>query len=157
MPRNGNTARTVTDKVNQNTADHINDRIAEETKMRLAYFAQHAEDIDRRLQALDREQDIEQVLETNAATISIIGLTLGLTVNRKWFALPLFVSGFLFQHARQGWCPPLPFFRRIGIRTSEEIGRERYALKYLRGDFDVKPGNGTVKNRVQKILSTLDK
>ena len=35
----------------------------------------------------------------------------------------------------QGWCPPLPVIRRLGIRTPEEISNEKTAIKYLRGDF----------------------
>jgi hypothetical protein len=31
--------------------------------------------------------------------------------------------------------PPLPVFRRLGVRRSSEIEQERYALKALRGDF----------------------
>lgn len=45
------------------------------------------------------------------------------------------VGGFLLRHAVQGWCPPLPVFRRLGARTQSEIDHERYALKALRGDF----------------------
>ena len=45
------------------------------------------------------------------------------------------MTGFLLQHALQGWCPPVPVFRRLGVRTTAEIDRERYALKALRGDF----------------------
>ena len=91
--------------------------------------------IDRRLQELDAEWDIERTLEANAATASLIGLTLGATVDRRWYLFPAVVAGFLLQHALQGWCPPLPVFRRLGIRTSYEIDYERYALKALRGDF----------------------
>jgi hypothetical protein len=36
-----------------------------------------------------------------------------------------------------GWYPLMPLFRRLGIRTAREIERERYALKALRGDFQV--------------------
>ena len=45
------------------------------------------------------------------------------------------MTGFLFQHATQGWCPPVPLFRKLGVRTRSEIDREKYALKILRGDF----------------------
>jgi hypothetical protein len=31
---------------------------------------------------------------------------------------------------------PAPLFRRLGVRTQREIGREIVALKTLRGDFD---------------------
>ena len=42
---------------------------------------------------------------------------------------------FLFEHAVQGCCPPLPILQRLGFRTSCEIETERYELKTLRGDF----------------------
>jgi hypothetical protein len=41
----------------------------------------------------------------------------------------------MMQHVLQGWCPPLPLFRRAGFRTCEEIQIERAALKAVRGDF----------------------
>ena len=97
--------------------------------------------IERRLQELDAEWDIERTLEANAATACLLGLTLGATVDRRWFFFPAVVAGFLLQHALQGWCPPLPVFRRLGIRTSYEIDYERYALKALRGDFESKRQN----------------
>ncbi len=51
------------------------------------------------------------------------------------------VAGFLFQHAVQGWCPPVPILRMLGFRTSYEIEQERRALKALRGDFEGASGN----------------
>lgn len=127
---------TTTKRVPANTADEINRRIREQTEARIACYA-HAGDaaIQRRLRELDEEWDIERLLEANAATASLIGLTLGATVDRRWFFLPAVVGGFLLQHAIQGWCPPLPLFRRLGIRTASEIEHERYALKAMRGDF----------------------
>ena len=53
-----------------------------------------------------------------------------------WFALPALVTAFLFQHAVQGWCPPVPVLRRMGFRAAHEIEQERTALKALRGDFN---------------------
>ncbi len=53
--------------------------------------------------------------------------------------VPAIVAGFLLQHAVQGWCPPVPIFRRMGIRTAREIDSERYALKIIRGDFESLP------------------
>lgn len=44
------------------------------------------------------------------------------------------VAGFLFQHAVQGWCPPVPILRRLGVRTEAEIFEEITALRTL-GDF----------------------
>ena len=123
-------------RVPAHTAAHVNRRIERETEASVAYFAEHPEEIDDRLGELDREWDIERTLEANAASFSLVGLTLGLTVDRRWLALPVGVAAFLLQHAVQGWCPPVPVFRRLGLRTAGEIDRERYALKALRGDFD---------------------
>lgn len=55
--------------------------------------------------------------------------------DRRWLWLTGGVAAFLLQHALQGWCPPLPVLRALGVRTAEEIGAERTALKSLRGDF----------------------
>lgn len=93
------------------------------------------EEIGERIEELRREWDIERVLEANAASIALLGIGLGTFVNRRWFALPAVVASFLLQHAVQGWCPPLPLFRKLGVRTAEEIHREILALKLMRGDF----------------------
>lgn len=84
-----------------------------------------------RIGELDREWDIERVLELNASSLALTGLVLGATVNKKWLAVPAIVLPFLLQHALQGWCPPLPLLRRLGLRTQGEIDREKYALKEL--------------------------
>ncbi len=92
-------------------------------------------EIRNRLKDLQVEWDIERVLQVNASAITLTGLALGSFVSKKWFVLPGIVAGFLLQHGLQGWCPPLPFFRILGVRTKQEIEEERYALKLLRGDF----------------------
>lgn len=128
---------STVDRVPAQTTAEINQRIRRQTEENIAFYARAGlPSIERRLKELDEEWDIERTLEANAATASIIGLTLGATVNRRWFFFPAVVAGFLLQHALQGWCPPLPLFRRWGIRTASEIDYERYALKALRGDFD---------------------
>jgi hypothetical protein len=75
------------------------------------------------------------LLETNASLLAFTGLALGVAHRKKWLIIPGLVLPVLFQHAVQGWCPPIPVFRRLGFRTREEIDREKYALKVLRGDF----------------------
>lgn len=127
---------STVDRVPLHTAEHVNEMIRRQTEHRVSRCAAAgAEAIDRRLGELDREWDIERTLEANAATVALIGLTLGATVSRKWYAFPAVVAGFLLQHAVQGWCPPVPVFRRLGFRTQPEIDYERYSLKSLRGDF----------------------
>jgi hypothetical protein len=91
--------------------------------------------IDERIRELQREWDIERTLEANAAGVALAGLVLGVGVDRRFLAIPFLVAGFLMQHALQGWCPPLPILRRLGVRTSAEIHQEIIALRILRGDF----------------------
>ncbi len=124
------------ERVRSNTADEINDQIRRQTKANVERIAAAGRGaITRRLRELDEEWDIERVLETMAPTISLIGLTLGVARDRRWLLLPIVVQSFFLQHALQGWCPPIPVLRRLGIRTIQEIASERYALKALRGDF----------------------
>jgi hypothetical protein len=128
---------STVDRVPVHTNESVNERIHRQTEANIERLRKAGPAaIRQRLDELDREWDIERMLEANAATASLVGLTLGATVNRRWYLFPAVVAGFLLQHALQGWCPPLPIFRRFGVRTSYEIDYERYALKALRGDFD---------------------
>ena len=151
---------TTVDRVSNQTCDAVNARIRRQTEeniTRLKYAGPTL--IARRLEELNREWDIERAIEANAATASLIGVTLGVTVNRRWLALPALVGAFLLQHAVQGWCPPLPVLRRLGFRTASEIDHERYALKALRGDFtDIYPdkkdrGNKFAEKALQAVES----
>jgi hypothetical protein len=91
--------------------------------------------IDRRINELKEEWDIERTLEMNASALAFLGTALGYFLQPYWLALPALVTAFLFQHALQGWCPPVPILRRLGFRTSYEIEEERQALKAVRGDY----------------------
>lgn len=125
----------TTKRVAQNTADTVNQSLRAKAEDRVTYYAENPDLIPARLRALDAEWDIERVLETNAATLAFAGTVLGARVDRRFYAIPALITGFLFQHAVQGWCPPLPLLRRLGFRTEAEISEERIALKILRGDF----------------------
>ncbi len=138
-------------RVIRHSPESANRRIQHNLGAAVAHY-RHAgpADIDRRLRELDREWDIERTLETNASIVSLIGLALGAGVDRRFFILPAVVAGFLLQHGVQGWCPPVEIFRRLGVRTTEEIEAERYALKYMRGDF------GTLESRRASAASVAD-
>lgn len=110
-----------------------------EAEDRLEWLEERPHLIERRLRELDEEWDIERAIEANAATLAFAGTALSMVHDRRWAFLPLAVSGFLLQHATQGWCPPVPVLRAFGFRTQGEIERERYALKAMRGDFDGLP------------------
>jgi hypothetical protein len=121
--------------VPRHSAEAANERIAAATRASVHRHAAQPGAIDARLRQLDREWDIERLLEANAATVALAGVLLGASVDRRFFLVPGVVAGFLLQHALQGWCPPLAVFRRAGVRTAREIEDERQALKALRGDY----------------------
>lgn len=124
------------DRVRSNTAEEINRQLDREMEARVREYAHKTpEEISRRINELGREWDMERLLETNASALALTGLVLGAVHNKKWLILPGVVLPFLLQHALQGWCPPIPLFRRLKVRTRQEIEREIYALKVLRGDF----------------------
>lgn len=115
------------------------------------------EDIGQRLHELDGEWDIERVLQVNASVLATVGVLLGARGDRRFLLLPAAVFTFFAQHALQGWCPPVPVFRRLGVRTQREIERERHALKALRGDFDALPsGDARAGERVRAVLKAVD-
>jgi hypothetical protein len=131
-------SRGEADRVRENTSDEVNARLDREMRERVeSYAGRGAAEITRRIGELDREWDMERLLETNASAVAGIGVGLAAaTGSRKWLIVPGVVLPFLLLHAVQGWCPPVPLFRRMGVRTRKEIYRERYALKALRGDFE---------------------
>lgn len=124
------------ERVRSSTSPSQNKKIDRETKANLAqYKDQDPFSIRERMKELDKKWDIERTLMFNAATLSVTGALLAIFVNRKWAIMPAVVTSFLIQHTLQGWCPPLPLFRMMGIKSREELDREKYALKALRGDF----------------------
>ena len=144
---------TQGDRVRANTVPEVNRRIDEQIERNIRHYSgQTKEEIYRRIQELDQEWDFERVLETMGSSVSLAGIVLGATVDRKWFLVPTIVLSFLLVHAIQGWCPPLPILRGLGIRTREEIARERYALKALAGDF---AGISREPNRVEQTLAAV--
>jgi hypothetical protein len=146
-------------RVERSTRARINDQIRLHTDARVARL-ERAEPVElrSRLVEIDREWDIERVLQANASTLVMLGVALGWRIDRRFLLLPAAVLTFFAQHALQGWCPPIPVFRRRGVRTAREIERERYAIKALRGDFDQVPPPGTADagSRVRAVLSAVD-
>lgn len=127
----------VADRVREQSAAD-NKTIDREAEGRVQRFAgKSREEITEQIGRLEREWDMERLLETNASILSLVGMSAYAgSRNKKWLFLPGVVMSFLVQHSVQGWCPPVPVFRKLGVRTRQEIEREKYALKALRGDFD---------------------
>ena len=128
---------SVYDPVHANTAPQVNARIEHDMRDRIMIYAHRSpEEISRRIVELEQEWNIERWLECNASALAFGGVLMSVVGGRKWLLVPAVVLPMLFYHAVQGWCPPLPLFRRLGVRTQREIDAEIYALRLLRGDFD---------------------
>ena len=146
-------------RVEHSTQTELNELKRKETDAVLARLerAQPVE-VEARLAELDREWDVERLLQANASTLVTLGTALAIAMDKRFLILPAGVLAFFFQHALQGWCPPIPIFRRRGVRTAREIARERYAIKALRDDFDAVPAAGAAEPsaRVRAALAAVD-
>lgn len=127
----------TTTRVANNTCSAVNDEIRDLTVRRLKFYKNCCrKTLTQRIDELDREWDTERVLETNAASIVFLSSIMGYKKTKcSCFLMTGMVGAFLLQHALQGWCPPLPFIRKVGIRTGEEIFNEKNVIKRIRGDF----------------------
>ncbi len=95
----------TTDRVQRHTDEDLNGRITRQTETNVASFAADPRLIDRRLEELDREWDIERALEANAAIILLIG-TGAWTPHEPALVLPTDCSGNLPTSAcRTGMVP----------------------------------------------------
>jgi hypothetical protein len=127
---------STAERVANNTSERANARIRCRTEANVARLASaEPGKIEDRLAKLNGEWDVERVVETLAPTVTLLWLALALKVDRKLLVIPAMIQGFVLLHAVQGWFPPLPVLRRLGVRTTAEIDQERNALKALRGDF----------------------
>lgn len=106
-----------------------------ERRVRL-YASQPPGMITERIDELRREWSIERYLQINVAVVGVSTAALAATRDRRWGVATCAGLAFFLYHAVEGFDPPIPALRKIGIRTRAEIDREVYALKILRGDFD---------------------
>jgi hypothetical protein len=150
------------DRVRAHTATAVQSRLDRELVERIRHFAQQADGsergralLTRRLEEVEQESDMERTLQANAATLALAGTALAAVHSRRWLLVPGVVTGFLLQHALQGWCPPVALFRRLGIRTAREIAAERYAVKALRGDFSEVTDHGDADGRTRAVLDAV--
>ena len=124
--------KLTNDRVRENTSKKALEKIDRQTEENIQrYASQDRAAIRQRIEALNKEWDTERVLEVTSGINVLVGLTLGLTVNRRWLLLSAVSASFLVQHTLQGWCPPLPVIRSLGVRTKNEIEQERDALMEL--------------------------
>lgn len=116
--------------------DRVKEQIRDDMRERVSRLQNaNLHDLTYRLVELDQEWDIDRVMQLGFGGIVLGGMALSRLYNAKWLVFPCLAAGFLMQQALSGWCPPYLVLRRLGFRTTAEIGRERMALKVIRGDF----------------------
>ncbi|GAA0720852.1 DUF2892 domain-containing protein [Clostridium malenominatum] len=120
------------ERVKKNTNYKDNLKIANDIITKINYYKDKDEEaIERRLNELSVEWDIERILELNASIIILVGLIFGTWINKKFFLISALAGAFLLQHSIQGWCPPVAPLRKLCIKTPYEIFTEIIALKVL--------------------------
>jgi hypothetical protein len=125
------------DEVRLRTPARYNHRIDQAMMKRVWQYARKSkEEITARIEELDREWDLERVLESAAGTLALSGVLLSGLRSRKWLLVPAGILGVLLQHSLFGGSTAIQCLRRMGIRTRREIDAEKNALRMLRGDFD---------------------
>jgi hypothetical protein len=123
------------ERIRSVTPDSINRMIDREIENNIRkYTYQGSYEIGERIGELEREWDIERVLQIGASSASFVGIGLSFR-NRNWLIVPAVITSFLVMQALKGWAPPIPILRRFGFRTKQEIECEIFAMKHLRGDF----------------------
>ena len=142
----GETVRKVTSRKNNNAID----------EMIISNIREYAEksdaEISQRIEALDKEWDIERVLDLTMSLLALLGISGSLIFYEYSIALPMLLLFFFIWHAFQGWCPPIPLLRYFKIRTRPEIDREKYALKAMRGDFhSLNNGKATAEEAFKSV------
>ncbi len=129
------------DRVRARTADRVNVKIDRKTGAGVRAVGREGRDaIIERIHELDREWDIDRVLDLNFTVVSGIAEELGRRGNRAFMGVFRAQQIFMLMHVAIGWCPPTWVLRRLGVRTVKEIAAERQslvALLELSGDDDV--------------------
>lgn len=116
------------DPERQHTSSRINQQIAEQTRKRVEdTVAAGREAIIARLHELDREWSIDRALMGHFALLG--GASFALSLRFKPWRIPTALQfAFVLGQAVFGWSPPMPLYRRLGLRTAREIAAERFAL-----------------------------
>jgi hypothetical protein len=85
--------------------------------------------INQRLNALDKEWDIDRVMMAYISGVTIAQLAATIKQkNSNWLLGTLVQAPFLLLYATFGWSPSVVVFRKLGVRTRFEIQDEREVL-----------------------------
>lgn len=144
-------------RIQERTAPAVNAAIDERTRRNIERYARaDSVALTQRIAELEREWDVERYIAAEAPATILAGVILG-AFDRRWLLLSGFAATMLVVHGLTGWYPLLPLLRRAGVRTTAEIAEERYALKRLRGDFDVLLTGGSHETRAQAALTAAER
>ncbi|MFW6224259.1 MAG: hypothetical protein ACOC4R_01230 [Bacteroidota bacterium] len=125
------------DMIRENTGEEINRRIDRYIEDNIRYYATQAEDIiTGRINTLEKEWDVQKLVQAIDSGIGLGSILLGVLGSKKWWFVTTLAAASSGMSAVKGWSPCTMALRRMGFRTRQEIDREKYALKALRGDFN---------------------
>src|ERR1035437_4145949 len=99
-PEGENVRRVTSDKRNAVIDEIILLNIKE-------YERKSPAEISQRIKALDKEWDIERVLDLNMSALALCGITSSLLFNKYSIILPILLLLFFIWHSFRGWCPPV--------------------------------------------------
>ena len=117
------------DRIRDETAPYVNERIDREAEGRIAFLKNQGHDaIIKRLAELEREWDVDRAVMANFAIVGGAAFTAGIKGRKGWLYFFSSQVAFLLLHAVKGWCPPTTVFRRLGFRSRQEIDAEKFAL-----------------------------
>ena len=121
--------------VAENSPASVNDCLREQAEKSVArYQNANAEQIELSLAQLNREWDVERLIEAESAMMILLGLLIGANFGRKWLVLPLFSTAMLIVHNTEEYSPLfLSFYQRIGFRSTNEIARRTLCSQSLGG------------------------
>lgn len=125
------------DRVRAATDQRLNEKIDKDTERRLKFAGSEDDDrISERILSAGEEWTSDRIIAAEASITGIAGIALAIFVDMRFLIMPGMATAMLFLHGTHGWYPLLPLLRRLGVRSQDEIDREYYALKALRGDFN---------------------
>jgi hypothetical protein len=125
------------DGVRNHSPARYNRRIDQAMMKRVWNYAHRSPDeITERIKELDREWDLERMLETSAGTLALSGVLLSGLKGKRWLLVSASTLTLLLQHSLTRTSPLSDALRAFGVRTRREIDAEKYAMRMLRGDFD---------------------
>lgn len=146
-------SRGDADRVRRHTHPDLRRRLDREMAERVRHYAgKPREVISERIGELQREWSIERHMQAGVAAAGLASGALALGRTQTWGIVTMACAGILLLHAVEGARPALCAARNAGVRSRQEINREIYALKILRGDFDDVGKAWNLEDRISAAL-----